>query len=127
MTKEDCLWIEAHEEEFEARLKALLEGKKIEFEGKDYDVTKITGMAARVFSANCVAGDKWGTARGVVYQKQDGTDGSKAEHWDKDDARTAGNKMGLGISRPWGQFANNHRNGELCFGAARWYDHAGDK
>ena len=46
---------------------------------------------------------------------------------DRDDASTKQSKMRLGISRPWGQFNDNIRNKELCFGAARWYDHAGDK
>jgi hypothetical protein len=125
MTKEDCLWVEQNEEMFEARLKAFLEGKKLEFEGKDYDVQKVTAIAARVFSANCVAWDKWGTARGVVYQKADGTDGSSPDHWTEDKARTQQSKMRLGISRPWGQFKDNYRNGSACFGFARWFDNAG--
>ena len=65
--------------------------------------------------------------RGVVYAKQDGTDGSKAEYWDRYVGVIKQSKMRLGLSRPWGQFKDNVRNGELCFGIARWYDHAGDK
>src|SRR5207302_5497703 len=104
---------------FEARLKAFLEGKSINFEGKDYDVKKIDAYAARVFSANCVAWEKWATATGVVHEKQ--ADGS----WVPDQARTKSNKLGLGISRPWGPFSHQVRNGENHWGFCRWYDNAG--
>jgi hypothetical protein len=125
MTREDCLWVEQNEELFEARLKAFLELKTLEYDGKDYEVTKITAIGARVFSANCMAWQKWGTARGVIYAKADGTDGSSPDHWIEDHDLTRNNKLGLGISRPWGLFADNYRDGSGCFGFARWYDNAG--
>ncbi|MFN2550215.1 MAG: N-acetylmuramoyl-L-alanine amidase [Myxococcales bacterium] len=125
MTREDCLFVEQNEELFEARLKAFLDLKTLEYDGKDYDVTKITPVGARVFSANCMAWQKYGTARGVIYSKADGTDGSNPEHWIEEATMTKQNKLGLGISRGWGLFADNYRDGSGCFGFARWYDNAG--
>ena len=129
MNKEDCLWVEQHEEEFEARLAAFLVTKTLEFEGKDYEVTSIKAIAARVFSANCMAwtikGTVYGTARGVIYSQVAGTDGSKPDHWKEEPGMTKNARLGLGISRPWGLFSAQYRNGEANFGFARFYDNAG--
>src|SRR5260221_10874852 len=128
MAKGDCLWIEQNEELFEARLKAFLEGKTLEFEGKDYDVSGIKAVSARVFSANCMAytykGAVYGTARGTVYSQSAGTDGSKPEHWEEQRDMTHNSRLGLGISRPWGTFAAQYRGSEANFGFARFYDNA---
>ena len=129
LTKDDCLWIEQNEELFEARLQAFLSVKRLEFDGKDYDVAGIKAVSARVFSANCMAyewkGVTYGTARGVVYSKIAGTDGSKPDHWKEEPGMTGNNKLGLGISRPWGTFAAQTRGSEANFGFARFYDNAG--
>ena len=123
MTRDDCLWVEQHEEEFEARLKAFLEGTTLEFDGKDCEVSKIKAVAARVFSANCVASGDYGTARGVVYKKSG--EGKTPDDWTEDEGATTRARMHLGISRPWGKFKDNYRDGSGCFGFARWYDNAG--
>ena len=129
MTKDDCLWVEQHEEEFEARLQAFLGAKSLEFDCKDYDVAGIKAVAARVFSANCMAwtlkGVLYGTARGVIYSRLDGTDGSKPDHWKEEDGMTHNARLGLGISRPWGLFSAQYKKGEANFGFARFYDNAG--
>ncbi len=124
MTKDDCLWVEQNEATFEARLQAFLGGDKLEFEGKDYDVAKIKPHSVRVFSANCVAFDKYGTASGVVYERQ--TDGKTADDWVKNDTKTKNNWLGLGVSRPWTTFASQvKKEYGNCWGFARWYDNAG--
>jgi N-acetyl-anhydromuramyl-L-alanine amidase AmpD len=124
MTNEDCLWVEANEGLFEARLQAFLKAEKLEFEGKDYEVAKIKPLAARVFSANCVAYDKYGTASGVVYEKR--TDGKTADDWVRNEEKTQNNRLGLGVSRPWNAFSGQVRKGfGNCWGFARWYDNAG--
>jgi hypothetical protein len=125
MTRDDCLWVEQHEEEFEARLQAFLDGKTLEFEGKDHDVSGIKAVSARVFSANCVAAGIYNTARGVVYAKAGGTDGTKAEHWEEKPDLTHSNRLYLGVSRPWGTFAAQTKGSEANFGFARFYDNAG--
>jgi hypothetical protein len=129
MTKDDCLWVEQNEELFEARLKAFLEAKTLEFDGKDHDVSGIKTVSARVFSANCMSwtykGVVYGTARGVVYSRIADTDGSKAEHWKEEQDLTHNSRLGLGISRPWGTFAAQTKGSEANYGFARWYDNAG--
>ena len=124
LTKDDCLWVEQNESLFEARLQAFLEAKRLELEGKDYEVTKIKPVAVRVFSANCVSFDKYSTASGVVYERK--TDGATAEDWVRNDEKTKSNRLGLGVSRPWSKFADQstkaHGN---SWGFARWYDNAG--
>jgi len=126
LKKEDCVWVEQNEPLFEARLQAFLQAKKLEFEGKDYDVEKIKPVAARVFSANCVSYDKYGTASGVVYEKKPDTKGDKADDWVRNEEKTKNNRLGLGVSRPWGKFEDQVRKGfGNCWGFARWYDNAG--
>jgi hypothetical protein len=83
-------------------------------------------VAARVFSANCVAFDKYGTASGAVYERKTDTDGSSADHWIRNDEKTKSNRLGLGVSRPWNKFESQVRKGfGNCWGFARWYDNAG--
>jgi len=126
LKKEDCVWVEQNEPLFEARLQAFLQAKKLEFEGKDYDVEKIKPVAARVFSANCVSYDKYGTASGVVYEKKADTKGDKADDWVRNEEKTKNNRLGLGVSRPWGKFEDQVRKGfGNCWGFARWYENAG--
>ena len=124
MTKDDCLWLEQNEGLFEARLQAFLGARKLEFEGKDSDVDRIKPVAARVFSANCVASDKFGTANGAVYERK--SDGKTADDWVRNDEKTKSNRLGLGVSRPWNKFEDQVRKGfGNCWGFARWYDNAG--
>jgi len=124
LTKDDCTWVEQNESLFEARLQAFLGAKTLEFEGKDSEVASIKPVSARVFSANCVAFDKYGTASGVVYERK--TDGKAADDWVRNDEKTKNNRLGLGVSRPWGNFADQVRKGfGNCWGFARWYDNAG--
>src|SRR5262249_51787395 len=125
MTKDDCLWVEQNEELFEARLKAFLDSKSLEFEGKDYEISKIQPVGARVFSANCMAWKNYGTARGVIYSRPEGSDGKSPDDWTEEANMTRQNKLGLGVSRGWGLFADNYRDHSGCFGFARWYDNAG--
>jgi hypothetical protein len=124
LTKDDCLWVEQNESLFEARLQAFLEAKKLELEGKDYEVAKIKPVAVRVFSANCVSYEKYSTASGVVYERK--TDGATADDWVRNEEKTKNNRLGLGVSRPWSKFADQstkaHGN---SWGFARWYDNAG--
>ncbi|HZX93570.1 MAG TPA: N-acetylmuramoyl-L-alanine amidase [Myxococcales bacterium] len=124
MTRKDCQWVEENEATFEARLQAFLKADKLEFEGKDYEVAKIKAVSTRVFSANCVAYDKYGTASGVVYERK--TDGKTADDWVRNDEKTKNNRLGLGVSRPWNTFASQVKKGfGNCWGFARWYDNAG--
>jgi hypothetical protein len=119
MTKADCTWVELHEEEFEARLKHFLEGKSLDFEGKNYEIGKIEVLSARVFSANGVSFNQYATAAGVVYEKH--ADGSWTPHQES----SKRNRLGLGISRPWMTFAGQIRKDGPAWGFARWYDNAG--
>ncbi|HYS10485.1 MAG TPA: N-acetylmuramoyl-L-alanine amidase [Myxococcales bacterium] len=131
MTREDCLWVEQNEALFEARLQAFLDGKQMEFDGKDYEVTKIEAHAVRVFSSNCVSFTTrekqprtFKTANGVVYEHKTSPPGT--DEWVRDDERTKNNRLGLGVSRPWSKFADHvdKANGN-CWGFARWFDNAG--
>ena len=77
-----------------------------------------------MFSANCVSYDKYGTASGVVYERK--TDGKTADDWVRNNEKTKNNRLGLGVSRPWGKFEDQVRKGfGNCWGFARWYDNAG--
>ena len=124
LTKEDCLWVEQNEALFEARLQAFLEGKQLEFEGKDHQVAAIKPVATRVFSANCISYDAFSTASGVVYQRK--TDGETADDWVRVDDKTKSNRLGLGVSRPWKTFASQVTKAHgASWGFARWFDNAG--
>ena len=113
LTKDDCVWVELHEEEFEARLKAFLTAKSLDHDG-DKDVESIKAIKVRVFSANAVQWGSYGTNCGKVYKK--GADGT----WTVDESQTSMSKLSLGISRGWTSFAK-----EDAWWFARWYDNAG--
>ena len=115
LTREDTTWVELHEEEFEARLKAFLGAKSFDFDG-DKDVDSIKAVKVRVFSANAVQWGKYGTNCGKVYAKQD--DGT----WAVDEGQTQMSRLSLGISRGWTSFAAEKAGG---WWFARWYDNAG--
>ena len=121
MTRDDCAWIEAHEEDFEARLKAFLEAKTIQVDGEDKEVVRIRPLACRVFSANAQSFGKWGTSTGEVYGLENGA-------WVLDEGQTKLSRMNLGISRGWSAFSKNvHEKFGKSWGFARWYDNAAAK
>ncbi len=118
-TKEDCEWIEANEPEFEKRIAAFYDAKKLELFGEELDVKSIEPVAASVFSGNAQHwsdkdGTEHGTAGGKVYKKMPGGD------WAYDESYTKYVANILGVSRMWSGFPDNG-----AFGFARWYDNAG--
>ena len=112
--KDDCTFIEMHEEDFEARVKNFVTAKSWDCEG-DKDVVSIKAVKVRVFSANACNYGVYGTNCGKVYKK--GDDGT----WSVDEGQTQMSRLSLGISRGWVSFAKEKGN----WGFARWYDNAG--
>lgn len=128
LTRDDCDWMEANEAEFESRLTHFLTAKSIAIDGVDHEITKITPISARVFSANASSSHKMidgksvavkGTLNGEVYNSDDGNT------WTKDDSYTRLSWLGLGVSRGWVPFSQNISGGQRFWGFARWYDNAG--
>ena len=120
LTKQDCEWAEANEQQFMDRVDAFLALKSIDVEGTARDVTAIQAVEVRVFSANCVCWQDSATAAGKIFKQ--GADGK----WAFDSDHTKGAQMVLGISRPWGAFAAQiTKQWGKSWGFARWYDNAG--